>query len=348
MANANLRNVKEVNGWKVNHPHSGANIVYAIFAMIFAAFPITFFFLTLIADEPGLNGVDLFQFLLKFLTSAFSGKTDPAPDSPVILTIVSVVEAKFGHAFGSSMYFSFIALGGLLLLFTFFSAIILILAIVHLCKGYLKRPNAVKNLAITEFIFTLLFELELLYIFLTFRSATGINMVIWYAFIPLGVSLFFMILFSAMNGKHFKDTILEKDLEYHADEPVVEHLTKVQEVRKVKYEQSSTLPPNLTSIGGHAFAENQNLIVANIPLEVDKLGPSAFANCLNLQVVSIPTSVKFIGFNCFFNCVELERINYGGTKAEWKKIKRGSNWLAKAKTTEVVCLDGTIVVNPYH
>ena len=31
-----------------------------------------------------------------------------------------------------------------------------------------------------------------------------------------------------------------------------------------------------------------------------------------------------------------------------KKIKRGSNWLAKAKATEVVCLDGSIVVNPYH
>ena len=89
-------------------------------------------------------------------------------------------------------------------------------------------------------------------------------------------------------------------------------------------------------------------MVANIPIEVTKLGPSAFANCLNLQVVSIPNSVKDIGFNCFFNCVDLERINYAGTKAEWRKIKRGSNWLAKAKTTEVVCLDGTIIVNPYH
>ena len=75
---------------------------------------------------------------------------------------------------------------------------------------------------------------------------------------------------------------------------------------------------------------------------------NVFANCLKLQVVSIPNTVTEIGFNCFFNCVELERINFGGTKEEWKKIRRGSNWLAKAKTTEVVCLDGVVVVNPYH
>ena len=146
----------------------------------------------------------------------------------------------------------------------------------------------------------------------------------------------------------FKDSILEKDLELQNEEVSIEHISKVHEVNKVTHVQSSTIPQDITSIGGHAFSENQSLIVANIPLGIDKIGASAFANCLNLQVVSIPNTVKEIGFNCFFNCIELERINYAGTKAEWRKIKRGSNWLAKAKTTEVVCLDGTIIVNPYH
>ena len=153
---------------------------------------------------------------------------------------------------------------------------------------------------------------------------------------------------SIIYSVNFKDSIPESELEFHDEEPTVEHVTKVHEVTKVKYEGSTTLPPDLKSIGGHAFSENQSLVVANIPSEVTKLGASAFSNCLKLKVVSIPTSVKEIGFNCFFNCVSLERINYSGTKEDWKKIARGSNWLAKAKTTEVYCLDGVLIVNPNH
>ena len=174
------------------------------------------------------------------------------------------------------------------------------------------------------------------------------DLFVWFSAIPLGASMFFMIFFSAFYSNHFKDTILENELEIQDDDATVEHISQVHEVTKVKYEGSQTLPPNIDSIGGHAFAENQNLTVANIPDNIDKLGPSAFANCLNLQVVSIPNSVKEIGFNCFFNCVSLERINYAGTKEEWRRIRRGSNWLSKAGTTEVLCLDGSIIVNPYH
>lgn len=348
MEQNDLKKVDSVNGWKINHPHSGSNTVFAIFSLIYTVFPVLFLYLALIANDPMLTGVDIFEFLIKFLDGAFKGVTTPVYTHPIIESICTTVNTHFGPQFEASVFYVFLALGGMLLLFIFFSVIKLILSIVHLARGYLARPKVIVGIAITEFVFTILFDLAILYVFLIYRSATGENMMIWFSFIPLGVSLFFMIFFSAMYHAHFQDTILEKDLEYHADEPVVEHISKVHEIRKVKYEQSSTLPPNLTSIGGHAFAENQNLIVANIPLEVTKLGAGAFANCLNLQVVSIPNSVKEIGFNCFFNCVELERINYAGTKAEWKKIKRGSNWLAKAKTSEVVCLDGTIVVNPYH
>ena len=148
----------------------------------------------------------------------------------------------------------------------------------------------------------------------------------------------------------YRDVIYEADLEYHSDgeKEVVTHVTEVHNVTKVKYEPANTLPPNLTSIGGHAFAENQYLEIANVPLGITSLGGGAFANCLKLKVVSLPEDIKEIGFNCFFNCVSLERINFAGTKEQWRHIRRGSNWLAKAKTTQVVCIDGPIVVNPYH
>ena len=344
MATSELRKVKEVNGWKVNHPHSAANIIYAIFTLISVAFPLAFLFIPLIANDPVLNGLDIFRFFIEFMQGVFKGNFHPTPSNYIIQHVVAMVRPDLWDA----VYYMFVGISAAMIVFMAFSLIKFITAIVHFGKGYLNNPGAVVGLSIFEFVLTALVDVCFLFFYFAFLSETDEHLVIWFVFIPLVISLFLMIFFAIMNGVHFKDTILEKDLEMHNDEPTVEHLTQVHEVKKTTYEQSSTLPPNLTSIGGHAFAENQSLVVANIPLEVKKLGPSAFANCLKLQVVSIPTSVTEIGFNCFFNCVELARINYGGTKEEWKKIKRGSNWLAKAKTSEVVCLDGTIVVNPYH
>ena len=344
MSDIELKKVKEVNGWKVNHPHSAANVVYALYTLLFAGFPLVFLFIPLIANDPVLNGMDLFKFFIEYIQAAIKGNFTPVPSNYIIASVITMIEEQYQ----APAYFMFLGISVLFVIMLLFSLIKIILSIVHLGKGYLRRPGAVKGLAITELIFSILIVACFLFYYFTFKAKNHADLVIWFVFIPLGVALFFVIFFSAMNHVHFKDTILENDLEVHNDEPVVEHISKVHEVTKTTYEQGSTLPPNLTSIGGHAFAENQNLVVANIPLEVTKIGASAFANCLNLQVVSIPNTVTEIGFNCFFNCVELERINYGGTKAEWKKIKRGSNWLARAKTTEVVCLDGPVVVNPYH
>jgi len=109
-----------------------------------------------------------------------------------------------------------------------------------------------------------------------------------------------------------------------------------------------TLPEKLSSIGGHAFSQNQQLEIATIPNGIKEIGPSAFSNCPNLKIVSIPLTVKKIGYNAFFNCQKLARINYAGKKEEWKNIVRGSNWLTKAGTTTVVCSDGAIKVNPFH
>ena len=91
-----------------------------------------------------------------------------------------------------------------------------------------------------------------------------------------------------------------------------------------------------------------NLENAFIPEGIKEIGASAFANCPNLAVVSIPRSVKNIGYNAFYGCKKLARLNYSGTKNEWRKITRGSNWLTASGTTTVICADGAITVNPYH
>ena len=119
-------------------------------------------------------------------------------------------------------------------------------------------------------------------------------------------------------------------------------------IPQVEPEPQKGLPQDVPSIGGHAFAENQNVIIADIPDHIEKLGDAAFSNCLNLETVKLHKNIKSIGSNCFFNCARLKRINYEGTKQEWKNIKRGSNWLLKAGTKVVYCSDGPIQVNPFH
>lgn len=110
--------------------------------------------------------------------------------------------------------------------------------------------------------------------------------------------------------------------------------------------KASVLPSDIASIGGHAFAENLQLEVAIIPEHIKTLGISAFANCVNLKLVSLPKNLSKISSNCFFNCASLKRINYAGSKEEWRHIVRGSNWLTKAGTLQVNCIDGAILVDP--
>ena len=366
MASSKLRKVKEVNGWKVNHPHSASNIFYMIFTLAVICTPFLFLYLynfyhfVQIVDpgtgmpvfpfyeRSGFTGVDLLRFGITYIM--FLVGAGPAPIThPLMAELVSD-----STLLGPYIPYFYVASAGILALIIIFSIVLAIIFLVHLVKGYLRHSRAVRVFTALNFVLSILYSSIFLVLYfyakinVSIISPSDPNFGAWLNYIGVGTYLICLIVIAAIYEAKFKESIPEVDLEYHEDAPVVEHLSKVHEVTKIKYEGSSSLPPNLTNIGGHAFAENQNLVVANIPLNITKLGPGAFANCLKLKVVSIPTSVVEIGFNCFFNCVELNRINYAGTKAEWKKITRGSNWLAKAKTSEVTCTDGVIIVNPYH
>ena len=151
-----------------------------------------------------------------------------------------------------------------------------------------------------------------------------------------GLWLIILIIYlAAIKGRYYREDI--EIIETEAPHP----FERNDGVRR------NTLPEGLKSIGGHAFARNTNLEIATISDGIDELGIGAFSNCLKLKVVTIPKSMKKIGPNCFFNTPRLLRINYAGSKEEWRHITRGSNWLAKSKTTTVVCNDGAISVNPY-
>ncbi len=356
MSNRKLREIKEVNGFKINHPHSAANIFYALFSLILLAGPIAYCFLNVVQltevatnTISGFNGIDLVKVSIEFIK--FISGQPYTIENPIFTQLFSADFA--GNMIFPAVPYLYIIGAGILALMVLFSVILLIVFIVHIIKGYLKHSGTIKTFASLNFTLSLLFALDFLVLYFGFAGSTKstsgeFTMWVWYNFMIAAGYLVILIFISAIYSINFKDSIPETELEFHDDEPTVEQVSKVHEVVTTKYEQSSELPPNLTSIGGHAFAENTNLKVASIPPEVTKIGYGAFANCLNLEVVNIPATVTEIGYNAFFNCCSLTTINFAGSKDEWKKIRRGSNWLSKAGTTVVHCVDGAISVNPFN
>ena len=346
MERGEMRKIKEVDGRKVIHPYQFGNILYSIFILIFVAFPIGMLFVPLMifpAEEITLNGLELFRYY-----AVEFWKEPPAliPDGINMVTGLARDET-----FATIYQYIMLSQAAVIAIMFIIALVCLVVFIISLAKGYLKHPGGIKALAVLDFVLAILFSISFFFYYVIgmIDGRTG-EFIMWFAFIPAGAMLVLLIVLAVTCSAVYGDCLYESDLEFHEDEKeqvVTSHVMEVHEVTKVNHEPATTIPSDLKSIGGHEFSGNQNLQVANIPLGITVIGPSAFANCLNLRVVSIPDCVKEIGYNCFFNCVSLERLNYAGTKEQWRHIKRGSNWLAKAKTSEVVCVDGPIIVNPY-
>jgi hypothetical protein len=75
-----------------------------------------------------------------------------------------------------------------------------------------------------------------------------------------------------------------------------------------KTETSFEIPDSVTSIGGWAFEQCDNLISVIIPDSVTSIGYSAFGNCRSLTNVTIGNCVTSIGENAFWNCTSLASI----------------------------------------
>lgn len=335
------RKVKEVNGVKVNHPHSAANIWYALMTLIVVAIPVAILFLPLIKTETGITvmGLDFAKYI-------FTGFKLEGP-----LQEFADYGASIGGNFNTVCNYLIMGQACLWALLLVFGIVAFIFFVINLTKGYLRHSKGPKVFTGLIFGFSLLYALSFtVYYILEMIDKGGSQLFVWNSYMVPAAALILLIVIGCIYSANFRECVLECDLEYHEDSEgnAVTHVTEVHQVTKYKYEQASTLPPNLTSIGGHAFSQNQALIIATIPLGIHSLGVGAFSNCLKLRVVTIPASVKEIGANCFFNCPKLERVNYAGTKDQWRQIVRGSNWLTKANTTKVVCSDGVLVVNPYN
>ncbi len=126
-----------------------------------------------------------------------------------------------------------------------------------------------------------------------------------------------------------------------------------------------TIPDSVTTIGPSAFSntayynDKSNwdkgvLYLSNCLIDTNDdltdytikdgtriIANNAFYNCTSLTSVTIPDSVTSIGYYAFSGCTNLIKVNYSGTKSQWKAITIGydNSYLTRAI---IICTDGII------
>lgn len=134
------------------------------------------------------------------------------------------------------------------------------------------------------------------------------------------------------------------------------------------------IPKNVTKIGEEAFAFNdpQSIVVdegntayhssGNCLIEtaskklilgcgnsiipddgsVTSIGVSAFADCDLLTSITIPEGITSIGSGAFYGCSSLTSIDYQGTMAQWKAIRKDRWWADDTGNFTIICTDGVL------
>ena len=101
----------------------------------------------------------------------------------------------------------------------------------------------------------------------------------------------------------------------------------------------------VTNIGERAFCDCSSLTSITIPDGVTSIGEGAFGDCFSLTSITIPDSVTSIGKNeAFWRCRSLTNVTYNGTKEQWNKIGKDSNWNYNSAIKTITCTDGVIML----
>lgn len=314
--------------------HGFATTFYAFLMIISASTPIVSLFFTNLGIKYGendfvsMNGIDVFK--------GFAFQSNP------ILEFVS----NNANIFGPFAAYSFLIFLGLALLLCW----PLCVSLIQICKAlklifYGQSTHMARPICTSFFaFFSLLFfnagciAISVGVNYFSSKASldvvTGVNLVQFiFTGIQLGLFLF-MIIFYAICFAN-KAYIYEIDLDAYEEDIILDNIKPIE---------AKGIDTNNSYIADHQYSKT-DIFYAHIPIGVTSIGNGAFSNCVHLRSLFIPRSVKKIGANAFFNCQSLNEIVYNGTKGEWSRIVRGSNWLLQAGTNLVKCKDGTISVS---
>ena len=157
------RKVKQVNGWKVNHPFSAANMFYAFFTLALIAFPVVILFIPLVTIEGlTITGIELFKYYaIDFVKLVTGTSTEflPPQGLQTIWDALSSSPTTQGLLLtdpSSTPIGDFISIGqaGIIAILMLNSVFALIYFIILICKGYLKHAGHIKAIMVFDFIFS--------------------------------------------------------------------------------------------------------------------------------------------------------------------------------------------------
>lgn len=369
-------NIKEIYGIKILKRHSASSIITGLLCLCVVAISVLLLFLPWLnfsylpngETEPIIGtytGLDLIKILFN------KNLMENHPLNVLVTTYFS--SGDFAY-FPFIVKYIFIALPIILFLILFVALFYFVWSVQLIFIGY-KRRNKSPYSTTYLYLFLLILYfgagIAIRVIFeLAFKTLEtpefAFSFDLLFGYIFLGATLFILIVLGIIYAVAFKNRIYIGDINFQSfrnnsynntnyqannvgpSNPKVIYQTKYIQKDNNKIAEPKGLPATISHISGHAFSNNMSLEIANIPEGIKILGDGAFSNCGNLKMVSIPRSCKRINANCFFNCANLKRINYAGTSVEWRHIKRGSNWLLKAGTSVVVCVDKPVLVNTTH
>ena len=102
----------------------------------------------------------------------------------------------------------------------------------------------------------------------------------------------------------------------------------IKEISRGSFEGASFLksiylPSSVTFIDQSAFYGCASLTTVDIPSpDLTYIGDSAFYQCRKLNSITIAsTKLAYIGANAFYQCNDLTDVYFGGTRAQWNRIK---------------------------
>lgn len=102
---------------------------------------------------------------------------------------------------------------------------------------------------------------------------------------------------------------------------------------------------DLTFVPSHfLYGQNCPPIHVTVPDNIEYLDVYSFAKC-DLTTISLPANLRYIDRFAFYDTPYLERIEFRGTKEQWKKVRKIPDWISGASITNVnkiMCTDGKI------
>ena len=94
-------------------------------------------------------------------------------------------------------------------------------------------------------------------------------------------------------------------------------------------------------ISAYGFSNCKNLKELTINEGPTIIKEYAFDKCEQLYRIHISKSISSIGEYAFNDCLKLKLIFYNGTKEEWNKISKGTNWKDLERTCTIYYADET-------